>query len=223
VTRDSSHAPRSDTWPLGAPKQLTPAGPFVVVVVHLGLVALGYFLAFLLNADFDMAKGHWHLFFVTIPVVLAIRAATFGWLHLYDGLWRYVSMRDILAILRAVTLGSLVLSAGVLAVFGREFPRTVLLLDWLLCLALVGGVRLGFRALWESGRDGQERGRRAIVVGAVDAGELLVREIERNPGLDYDVVGYVDDDRDKEGSASTGRESWGASSNCHTGTSSSMT
>jgi FlaA1/EpsC-like NDP-sugar epimerase len=84
-------------------------------------------------------------------------------------------------------------------------------------------VRLGFRALWESERDGQEQGRRAIVVDAGDARELLVRKIERNPGLDYDVVGYVDDDRDKEANASTGRESWGASSNCHTGISLSMT
>jgi FlaA1/EpsC-like NDP-sugar epimerase len=62
--------------------------------------------------------------------------------HLYEGLWRYVGMRDILAILKAVTLSSLVFVSSVLMFFGHGFPRSIFFLDWVLCLALVGGMRL---------------------------------------------------------------------------------
>jgi FlaA1/EpsC-like NDP-sugar epimerase len=62
-----------------------------------------------------------------------------------------------------VTLSSVVFSTTVLLMFGRSFPGTVLPLDWLLCLALVGGVRLTIR---ESGKSEPARGRRVIMVGA---------------------------------------------------------
>jgi len=141
-------------------------------MLHASLVALGYWLAFLLRFEFSLSPHEWRLFLLTLPLILVARLGAFGWFQLYEGLWRYVSMRDILAILKAVTLGSFVLFAGVLAVFGRGFPRTVLLLDWLICLALVGGMRLAVRAIRESGRSEPARGRRAIIVGAGDAGEM---------------------------------------------------
>jgi len=72
----------------------------------------------------------------------------------------------------AVTLSSLVFSGMVLVVIGRSFPPAVLLLDWLLCLALVGGVQLAVRALRESRGNGQHRARRALIVAAGDAGEM---------------------------------------------------
>ena len=83
------------------------------------------------------------------------------------------------------------MSIAVLMTIGKSFPRKVLLLDWLLCLALVGGVRLAIRAVRESGRNGQARGRKAVIVSAGDAGEMLIREIERNPGLPCSIVGFV--------------------------------
>lgn len=91
----------------------------------------------------------------------------------------------------AVTLSSLILSTTILVIFGREFPPAVLLLDWLLCLAVVGGAQLAVRALRESRGNGQLQRRRTLIVGAGDAGEMLVREIERNPRLEFNVLGFV--------------------------------
>jgi FlaA1/EpsC-like NDP-sugar epimerase len=126
--------------------------------------------------------------------------AAFGWLHLYERLWRYVSMRDILAILKGVSVSSLAFFVIALMALGSGFPRKVLLLDWLLCLALVGGIRLTFRALREGKKDSQGLGNtKALIVGAGDAGEMLVREIGRNPGLRYEIVGFVDDNSAKQG------------------------
>ena len=167
---------------------------------HVGLVSFAYLLAFLLRFDFHLSADQWDRFLHTLPFLLLIRMAVFAWFHLYEGLWHYVSMRDILMILKAVTLSSLIFLAGVLVFFGHGYPRSVFLLDWILCLALVGGVRLTIRALRETtSRYGQVKGKRAIIVGAGDAGEMLIREIERSRMLSYDVVGFVDDDLRKQG------------------------
>jgi FlaA1/EpsC-like NDP-sugar epimerase len=171
----------------------------VNVAVHVALVAAAYLLAFLLRFDFPLPAEQWNRFLQTLPLLLLARLAVFAWFHLYEGVWRYVSMRDILAILKAVTISSLIFLAGVLVFFGHGFPRSVFLLDWMLCLALVGGVRLAIRALRESSsKYRQASGRRALIVGAGDAGEMLIREIARNLALTYTVVGFADDDPRKQ-------------------------
>jgi len=173
---------------------------YVIVAIHIILVTVAYYLAFLLRFDLRLPAVEWDRFFQSLPLLLLIKLFVFGYFHLYEGLWQYVSMRDILAILKAGTLSSMIFAAGILVVIGHGFPRSVLLLDWVFCLALVGGVRLTIRALRESTRKYPRRdARRALVVGAGDAGEMLIREIVRGPKLDYEVVGFVDDDPNKHG------------------------
>src|SRR5437870_4323604 len=167
----------------------------MIVLAHAVLVALAYWFAFVLRFEFRLLPDELSKWSRTLPFVLVVRLLVFQWFHLYVGLWRYVSMRDIVVILKAGTLSSLLLSGGILLVYGRAFPSSVLMIDWLLCLALVGGVRLILRAVRESrhpGRNGE--GRRALIVGAGDAGEMLLRELGRSPVLEYDILGLVDDD-----------------------------
>lgn len=171
-----------------------------IVLLHACLVALGYGLAYLLRFDFGLPSSEWKQFLQTLPLLVLVRVAVFAWFHLYEGLWRYVSMRDILGILKAVTLSSVLFLAAAVAIFGNVFPPSIFLLDWVLCLALVGGVRLALRAWRESSRKyGQVAERRAIIVGAGDAAEMLIREIERSATPGYRVVGFVDDDSRKQG------------------------
>jgi hypothetical protein len=94
----------------------------VIVGAHLALVTVAYFLAFLLRFEFHLPASEWERFLRTLPLLLLARMAVFAWFHLYEGLWRYVSMRDILAILKAVTLSSLIFMAGVLAFSATAFP-----------------------------------------------------------------------------------------------------
>src|SRR5439155_21423018 len=102
--------------------------------------------------------------------------------------------------LKAVTISSLLCVLPVVAIGPGSFPRSIFVLDWVLCLALVGGVRLALRAMRESSRKyRQTEGKRAVIVGAGDAGEMLMREIERSSTLKYEVTGFVDDDLRKQG------------------------
>lgn len=169
-------------------------------MLHASLVALGYWLAYLLRFEYPLSPADWRQFLLTLPLILIVRLTCFAWLHLYEGLWRYVSMRDILAILKAVTLSSVVFAVAVLGLINPNFPWPIFPIDWGVCLMLVGGTRLALRAAWEwraRSRNGGER--RALIIGAGDAGELLIREIGRNPGLNYHIVGFVDDDPSKQG------------------------
>jgi len=184
---------------------------WIIIAFHAGMIVFGYWLAYLLRFEFRLSSEDQQRFVRTLPLILIVRLTFFAWYHLYEGLWRYVSMRDILAILKAVTLSSLAFSATVLVVYGGWFPPAVLVLDWLLCLALVGGVRLTIRAFGESGRQGQQAHRkRALIVGAGDGGEMLIREIERNLTMNYEVVGFVDDEPRKQGRRIHGIEVLGA-------------
>lgn len=181
-------------------ERLVPYRRAVIIAIHVALVVFAYLLAFLLRFDLALSPERWTLFLQTLPLLVLLRMGAFARFHLYQGMWRYVSMADILAILKAVTLSSLVFLAGVLVFVGHGFPRSVFLLDWVLCLALVGGVRLALRAIRESNsRYHLSSSGRALIVGAGDAGEMLVREIERSLTLNYEVVGLVDDDPQKQG------------------------
>jgi FlaA1/EpsC-like NDP-sugar epimerase len=100
----------------------------------------------------------------------------------------------------ALTLSSILFALTVLAFVDPNFPWPIFPIDWGVCLLFVGGARLVFRALWEARlRDRLGGERRTLIVGAGDAGEMLIREIGRNPGLNFAIVGLVDDDRRKQG------------------------
>ena len=114
-----------------------------------------------------------------------------------------MSVHDLMTIFTSVSVGSLFFLANALLFFGHGFPRGVFLLDLLLCFAIISGARVGTWAFLERiGRAPRDPGAgisRALVVGAGNAGELLAREIGRDPELSYELVGFVDDDPRKIG------------------------
>jgi FlaA1/EpsC-like NDP-sugar epimerase len=165
----------------------------LIVAAHIGLFAASYALAFGLRFDFNLAPEYSRTLLVTLPVIVALRAAAFWAFHLYEGLWRYVSVRDVVELLKAVTAASLAFGAGVMVSGLAGFPRSVLILDWIVCIGLTGGLRIVSRLVLERRHsDGAER-KKAIVVGAGDVAEALLREIGRG-ALPYRVVGLVTSD-----------------------------
>jgi FlaA1/EpsC-like NDP-sugar epimerase len=146
------------------------------------------------------------LIFFTI-VALLVKVPIFYRLGLYRRYWRYASVNDLTLVLIAVGFSTTILSVLVvgtqssLQAYGLILPRSVPLLDGLLtCLAVVG-VRLGLWGLyhWHRQHQGAMGGRRALVVGAGEAGTLVVREMRANPQLDMEPVAFVDDDPAKVG------------------------
>ncbi|MFN2400321.1 MAG: polysaccharide biosynthesis protein [Gemmatimonadaceae bacterium] len=187
----------------------------LLIALHALVVAVSFTLAFMLRFEWLIPQAYFRTILVTLPLLLAFRMLAFGYFRLYRGWWRYVGMRDLVDLLRAVTISSLVFAASLLFFSrGQGFPRSVLVIDALLTIAFIGGARFGLRALRESRRPKViPRLNRVLIIGAGDAGELLLREMRNNPRLGYLPVGFVDDDSRKVGFHIHGVEVLGVTSN----------
>jgi len=174
----------------------------LVIVAQMLLVVLSYWLAFQLRFDFRVRPGESDIFLATLLPLMLARLGAFAYYRLYSGWWRYVGMRDLFALFKAVLVSTVLFTTG-LVLFGRTagYPRSVLAIDAVLTMMLIGGARFTLRAIREARRPEMAgmRKRRVLIIGAGDAGELLLREIQNNPRLGYEAVGFVDDDPRKTG------------------------
>ena len=169
------------------------------VAADAGIIALAWALAWLLR--FDQGRPVYYdryLDWQIILVVVGIQLTVFALSGFYNRWWRYVSTRDMWSALRGVGFASLAtfLVFTLFELHPARVPTGVWFIDLLLCLAFVAGSRLLARTLIERPLPGQvvARGKEAIVVGAGDAAQLVVKEMLRNPSLGYTPIGLVDDD-----------------------------
>ena len=173
------------------------------VAVDAGIVALAWWLAWHLR--FDQARPIYYDRYLDAEIVLlvvAIKLPVFVLSGFYNRWWRYVSTRDIWGALRGVGFATLAvyLVFTVFSIHRASVPRGVWFIDLLLCLAFVTGVRMLARTLIERPLPGRivARGKEALVVGAGDAAQLMVKEMLRTPALGYTPIGFVDDDPRKK-------------------------
>src|SRR5262245_12309131 len=125
---------------------------FGIIAVHAILVVVANYLAFWLRFDGDIPTAYWQLWRQTITWLVAIRLVTFLPLHLYDGMWQYVGIRD----LRSMVIGTLsstvlfgVLIRGVIRL--PAYPRSVFFIDSMILVVLLTSLRLAWR-LWREQR-----------------------------------------------------------------------
>jgi FlaA1/EpsC-like NDP-sugar epimerase len=170
------------------------------------LIAVAWWLAFWIRFDSSAGIPPFYEELVswqTIAIVVGIKLAVFTGFGFYNRWWRYASTRDMWGALRGVTAASLI--AGLTLYFfppdaTERLPRGVAVIDWLLLLAFVAGTRLAARTIFERPSPGGlvARGKEVLVVGAGDAGQLVIREMQKSRALGYTPIGVVDDDRRKK-------------------------
>jgi FlaA1/EpsC-like NDP-sugar epimerase len=169
--------------------------------IDAGLIALAWWAAFQLRFDRVPVYYEGYLEAKIFLVVIASQLVVFVLFGLYNHWWRYVSIRDMWAVARAVVVAALVSAVIVLLwdPFVVRLPRGIFLIDGLLLLGLVAGARLLARTVIERpGRGGLvARGKEVLVIGAGDAGQLVLREMLKSPALGYTPIGLVDDDERK--------------------------
>ncbi len=133
---------------------------------------------------------------VAIPLYFVV----YFFFGLYSRLWRYASVRDLYHIAAAVSVASGCLFAVMYVNPELGFPRSVLAITWFLNVAAVGGVRFLVRLRADLRKSGTTNGgKRTLILGAGDAGRLIVEEITKHPELDCRPIGFLDDDPQKEG------------------------
>jgi len=173
----------------------------LVIAVHLGLWSASLGLAFLLRFDFRIPPQYADAIGIWLPVLLGFRMLAFYRWGLFRGIWRYTGAKDLVAILKATTIATLALTAFL--VFGLGgFPRSIVVIEWLGAVILVGGMRFAIRWLKPTNVPPppvEAKKQRLLVLGAGDAGEMLLREIQQRHAARYEPVGLLDDDQHKRG------------------------
>jgi FlaA1/EpsC-like NDP-sugar epimerase len=140
-----------------------------------------------------------------IPLLVAARLAAFVALRLYQRVWRYASVDELVAIVMAVVGSSAVAYVALyVVVFATDiatlgFPRSVAITDTMLMIALAGAWRFGFRltGIGRVGSRAADSAERALVVGDGAAALATIRELRENPGLGLSAVGILADDLPK--------------------------
>ncbi|NLT23747.1 MAG: polysaccharide biosynthesis protein [Syntrophorhabdus sp.] len=173
----------------------------IVLTSDAAVTALAYWFAYYLRFNFDIPKINFAMFLNTLPVLIVFRVACFFVFGLYSGVWRYASMNDLIRILKATVLSSLLFSVYVGFVYHFiDFPRSVFVIDWFIILTLVGGSRFLYRLFREFYPVRSTRSRKKVlIIGAGRAGEMILREMNQSAQIGYEPVGFLDDDRAKKG------------------------
>jgi FlaA1/EpsC-like NDP-sugar epimerase len=165
------------------------------------LVAAAWWLAWSLRFEHRPVYYDRYLDWSVVALVVAIKLPVFALSGFYNRWWRYVSTRDMWGAFRGVVLASVAvfLVFTLFEVHRVAVPRGVWFIDLLVCMAFIAGSRLLVRTIVERPLPGRivTRGKEAIIVGAGDAGQLVVKEMQRSPGLGYTPIGLLDDDSRK--------------------------
>ena len=173
----------------------------IVFFADLVLITLALSFAFLLRFDFAIPPPEAELFKECLLMVLVVKPLVFISTGFYKSMWRYASLQDGIEIFKGVTFSSILAVAAVF--YLRQFtplPRSIFVLDWFLLFALIAASRLAWRLYRESYIIGRScEGPRTLVIGAGEAGSMLLKEIRRHPHAAYNIIGFVDDDPEKKG------------------------
>ncbi|MDJ0889000.1 MAG: nucleoside-diphosphate sugar epimerase/dehydratase [Desulfobacterales bacterium] len=191
-----------------------------LLIIHLldaGLIALSFYTAHLFRFEFDIDTYFYDRMVSVLPLVILTKMVVFHFFDLYRGMWRYTSINDLINILKASVVSSLILISAVLLMTQFQgFSRSVFLIDACFTILLIGGLRFFIRFYFERFGNGHshlsfvdilkrfftsEKSHRnhLLIVGAGNCGEKLYREIRDNAEMGYRVIGFLDDNPVKWG------------------------
>lgn len=174
-----------------------------------GLTVISVLSAYILRLELiEVFKNYYLSLIWMLGLAIVLKPLVYYLFGLYRRMWVYASMRELRLIVLSVTAGSLLVSTTMLILFFNHifisFPRSVLIIDWILSIVLIGGSRFGLRMLAESkNRNGSSKkngiSRNALIIGAGDAGALVAKELQKNPIINLRPIGFLDDNPEKYG------------------------
>lgn len=171
----------------------------IMAIIDIAIINIALLLAFYLR--FDGADRYVVLYNYTYPVVTLLTLASFYKFNLYGRLWKFASVNELISIISA-TLVATLLTIGYTFMIMDPYPRSVYILYWSLLTTFAGGYRFMLRAYTNINIIGNHKANDAknvLVIGAGDAGSVVIEEFVKHPGLKRNPVAVIDDDKNKHG------------------------
>lgn len=184
---------------------------FVILAIDILLVTGSLYAAYLVRFDFVIDGKELQTFKRILPFILITKLVCFYFFDLYRGMWRYTSIADMINIIKASTIATLLIISIILFKTRFEgFARSVFVIDWCFTILFISAFRLSVRLYFEYFGDDKfwkvvkqilsspfikkvSSRKRLLIIGAGDCGEKIFRELRDNARLKYNVVGFLDD------------------------------
>ncbi len=163
------------------------------------------FLAFLIRFDFsfDVVVISFYRKYISITTITElILGVVFVLIYkTYRDIWHYTSIGEIYKLIRATILEKLIFTFVIFSFSLIGFPKSIFFISPIITFILLVTPRLIGRLLKDERRNGNklQSGNNTLIIGAGDAGEKIIREIKAHPHLDYNVIGFIDDNPIKHG------------------------
>ena len=184
----------------------------LIVLAHIIAFAVSLMLSFLIVQNMQFRQEWLVVYPVLLLFFLLIKIPIFGLFRQYRGWWRYVGISDLYGIVRASLISTCLIvvlwfTFGQIASIRAYLPpgmdrpaEGVCIADMFATVLILGGLRIVIRLYYEAFRTAESgRLKRFLIVGAGNAGEALSREIVRMPVVQYEIIGFIDDDPVKQG------------------------
>ena len=176
----------------------------LLVFIDLLAVVISFFGAFLLRFDFSLPGEYNSFYLVWLPVFIVIKLGSFYFFGLYKVIWRFTSVWELLNIIKSVSLSTVLIIISLWFSSGFDgFPRSILLLDFMLTLLTIAATRVSVRIYFSHFYNRplaseMSSKKKLLLIGAGKTGEKIAREIINTPASPYAIAGFIDDDPNKE-------------------------
>ncbi len=181
---------------------------YLMIFADIALFAVSLFLAYLMRHEFNFGRDDVQQIMGLLAWVIPLKFLIYLFSGLYSGMWRFTGVRDFWLLAKAGIISTMLIALIIL--FGNRFEgysRSIFIADGIITFILTGGMRMAIRSFYAlRARTGMDndllpgvRSTKVLIVGAGQAGEKILREIMENYTLNFDVVGFIDDDPEKHG------------------------
>ncbi len=177
------------------------------VLADIILIILSLFIAFSVHFDLNLNIDYLEIMDEVLLYFIAAKLIAFAIFRIYKITWRYVGITDLVNIVFALIFAELLLIVlslpnSIISTFALTgFPKRVFVVDGIVSLFLIAGLRISKRLYLEVIRDKKfvKKGKRAIILGAGNTGEMILRDMSRQGYGEFYPIGFLDDDINKVG------------------------
>jgi FlaA1/EpsC-like NDP-sugar epimerase len=168
------------------------------------MATASFLLALYIRLGEDQIRAMHYIWFSAMLFTVVFVSVS-AYMRLYRGLWRYASMRDLVLIIKAVTLSILIFAVMLFIITRLQgVPRSLFFINWMLLVFMLGGPRFAYRACKDRTLHLEMTMKAAtkipvLLIGASDHAEQFIRDMARTPRSLYEVVGIADDDKAQKG------------------------
>jgi len=169
------------------------------IMADIGMVWLSVIISYWFRFDGPVLRDYVEQALLLAVISSVVCTATMYVFRLYNRVWEYASIGEMVSVLKAVPVGSLVSFAAIYTLDGTGVPVSIMLRYMETLLLLLGGIRFAWRVYRDAYGKGNPKQRKALIVGAGDCGTMIAREMKFNASFNLYPVAFVDDDTSKQG------------------------